>query len=135
MRGIYSYEALEGYTAALGTEVRTVDVQATVIALQQKSLIHRLGHGTYSIADPFVKQVSLERQSIKGIGAPGDATPPVPSARDTHPRRLGGDWISPVRSELRRCSWDRVDEKTAFGRDYPCDWAFGVGHLEDQAPW
>ena len=62
MRGIYSYEALEGYTAALGTEVRTVDVQATVIALQQKSLIHRLGHGAYSIADPFVKQVWLERE-------------------------------------------------------------------------
>ena len=101
MRGIYSYEALEGYTAALGTEVRTVDVQAAVIAVQQKSLIHRLGHGAYSIADPFVKQVSLERQSIKGIGAPGDATPPVPSARDTHPRRLGGDWIPQVRSKLR----------------------------------
>ncbi len=45
VRGIYSSEPLEGYTAALGTKVRTVDVQATVIALQQKSLIDRLGHG------------------------------------------------------------------------------------------
>ena len=61
-RGIYSSEALEGYTAALGTEVRTEDVQTTVIALQHKNLIHRMGHGAYAITDPFVRQVWLERE-------------------------------------------------------------------------
>src|SRR5487761_1857984 len=62
-RGIYSNEALEGYTTALGTEVRTDEVQATVLALQQKNLIRRMGHGSYSITDPFVKQVWLEREA------------------------------------------------------------------------
>ena len=47
---------------------------------REKNLIHRMGHGTYAITDPFVKQVWLERQAIKGIGEPGDATPPAPSA-------------------------------------------------------
>ena len=65
---------------ALDTAVRTEDVQTTVIALQQKKLIHWLGHGAYSIADSFVKQVWLERQSIRCIGAPGDATLLAPSA-------------------------------------------------------
>ncbi len=68
-RGIYSNEALEGYTAALGTEVRTDEVQTTVIALQQKNLIRRMGHGSYSITDPFVKQVWLEREASDAIGA------------------------------------------------------------------
>ena len=65
-RGIYSIEALETYTAALGTEVRTEEVQTTVIALQQKNLIRRMGHGSYSITDPFVKQVWLERAGARG---------------------------------------------------------------------
>jgi hypothetical protein len=69
-RGIYSAEALEGYTAALGTEVRTEDVQTTVIALQQKNLIHRIGHGAYAITDPFVKQVWLEREAPKKMVPP-----------------------------------------------------------------
>ena len=56
-RGLYSTEALGAYTAALWTKVRTDDVQTTVNALQQKNLIHRMGHG-----------------------APDGATPPAPSA-------------------------------------------------------
>ncbi len=72
-RGIYSAEALEAYTAALGTEVRTEEVQATVIALQQKNLIHRMGRGSYAITDPFVKQVWLEREAPKKI-APHSST-------------------------------------------------------------
>lgn len=70
-RGIYSTEALEAYTAALGTEVRTEEVQTTVIALQQKNLIRRMGHGSYSITDPFVKQVWLEREGTKGVASSG----------------------------------------------------------------
>jgi hypothetical protein len=79
-RGIYSNEALEGYTAALGTEVRTDEVQATVLALQQKNLIRRMGHGSYSITDPFVKQVWLERDAPGAIASPGGANTPPPTA-------------------------------------------------------
>jgi hypothetical protein len=57
-----------GYTAALGTEVRTDEVQATVLALQHKNLIRRMGHGSYSITDPFVNLVWLEREA-SGIEA------------------------------------------------------------------
>jgi hypothetical protein len=79
-RGIYSNEALEGYTAALGTEVRTDEVQATVLALQHKNLIRRMGHGAYSITDPFVKQVWLEREAPGAIAPPGGANTPSPFA-------------------------------------------------------
>lgn len=78
-RGIYSNEALEDYTAALGTEVRADEVQTTVIALQQKNLIRRMGHGAYSITDPFVKQVWLERDVPNAIGPQGGANPTSPS--------------------------------------------------------
>lgn len=42
------------YAVVLGTEVRTEEVQATVVALQQKNLIRWMGRGSYSITDPFV---------------------------------------------------------------------------------
>ena len=45
-RGLYSTEALEAHTVALGAEVRTEEVQAMVIALQQKNLIRRMGRGS-----------------------------------------------------------------------------------------
>ena len=70
-RGIYSNEALERYAAATGTEVRTEEVQTTVIAMQEKNLIRRTGRGSYSVTDPFVKQVWLEREPLKGL--PADA--------------------------------------------------------------
>lgn len=68
-RGIYSNEALESYAAATGTEVRTEEVQTTVIAMQEKNLIRRTGRGSYSVTDPFVKQVWLEREPLKTLPA------------------------------------------------------------------
>lgn len=68
-KGIYSNDALESYAAATGTEVRTEEVQTTVIAMQEKNLIRRTGRGSYSVTDPFVKQVWLEREPLKGLPA------------------------------------------------------------------
>lgn len=68
-RGIYSNEALESYAAATGTEVRTEEVQTTVIAMQEESLIRRTGRGSYSVTDPFVKQVWLEREPLERLPA------------------------------------------------------------------
>ena len=62
------------------TLARQIAKQRLKPKVREKNLIHRMGHGAYAITDPFVKQVWLERQAIKGIGAPGDATPPAPSA-------------------------------------------------------
>lgn len=72
-RGIYSNEALESYAAASATEVRTEEVQTTVIAMQEKNLIRRTGRGSYSVTDPFVKQVWLEREPLKGLPASQEA--------------------------------------------------------------
>lgn len=66
--------------AVLGTEVRTDEVQATVLALQQKNLIRRMGHGSYSITDPFVKQVWLEREAPGEVAPPAGANTAAPSA-------------------------------------------------------
>ncbi len=63
-RGIYSSEALEAYRAALGPDLRTEEVQTTVVALLEKNLICRTARGTYSITDPFVRQVWLERDGL-----------------------------------------------------------------------
>jgi len=68
-RGLYSGETLTQYSAALGRDVRTEEVQTTVNAMQAKNLIRRPGHGTYSVTDPFVRQVWLERESSKGLPA------------------------------------------------------------------
>ena len=62
------------------TLARPIAKQLLNPKVREKNLVHRMGHGAYAITDPFVKQVWLERQAIKGIGAPGDATPPAPSA-------------------------------------------------------
>ena len=66
-RGIYSNEALTSYSEAMGTEVRTEDVQTTVIAMQEKNLIRRQGRGAYSVTDPFVRQAWLEREALKSL--------------------------------------------------------------------
>ena len=68
-RGIYSSDALEGYRAALGQDLRTEEVQTTVVALLEKNLICRTARGTYSITDPFVRQVWLERER-PGVSGP-----------------------------------------------------------------
>lgn len=60
--------------------MRTDEVQTTVIALQQKNLIRRMGQGSYSITDPFVKQVWLEREAPGAIAPRGGANQPAPSA-------------------------------------------------------
>jgi len=57
-----SAEPGHGHRAA-AAKVRSDEVQTTVIALQQKNLIRRMGHGSYSITDPFVKQAWVEREA------------------------------------------------------------------------
>jgi hypothetical protein len=60
-RGIYSNEARTAYANVLGKAVSTEEVQKAVQALQAENLVMRRGHGAYTVADPFVRQIWLER--------------------------------------------------------------------------
>jgi AAA domain len=62
-RGIYSNEARTAYANVLGKAVSTEEVQKAVQALQAENLVMRRGHGAYTVADPFVRQIWLERGS------------------------------------------------------------------------
>jgi hypothetical protein len=59
-RGIYSGEAVEEYTKKLGRRVRNEEIQSVVQQLQAANIIMRLGHGTYAVVDPFVREIWLE---------------------------------------------------------------------------
>jgi len=61
VRGIYSNEARTAYANVLGKAVSTEEVQKAVQALQAENLVMRRGHGAYTVADPFVRQIWLER--------------------------------------------------------------------------
>lgn len=61
-RGIYSSEARTAYANILGKAVSTEEVQKAVQALQAENLVMRRGHGAYTVVDPFVRQIWLERE-------------------------------------------------------------------------
>lgn len=61
-RGIYSIEARKAYSNVLGKEVSPEEVQKAVQALQSENLIMRRSHGSYTVADSFVRQIWRERR-------------------------------------------------------------------------
>ncbi len=61
-RGIYSAEAVEDYTKELGRPVRNEEIQNVIQQLQAANIIMRVGHGTYAVVDPFVREMWLERK-------------------------------------------------------------------------
>jgi hypothetical protein len=64
VRGLFAGEALAGYAARLGREVRLDEVQAVLNDLMAANIVMRRGHGLYGLTDPFVQEIWRERQSL-----------------------------------------------------------------------
>ena len=59
--GLFAADALADYTAALGREVTTDQVQRVADELRDANIIMRKGHGVYAVTDPFVQSAWLTR--------------------------------------------------------------------------
>jgi len=64
-RGLFSAEAVGSYTAALGREVKTEEVQPVVNSLVASNLIMRRAHGAYVVTDPFVQEIWREQRRLE----------------------------------------------------------------------
>jgi hypothetical protein len=62
--GLFGEEALAVYTERTGAPVPTSQVQNLVERMISANLIARPGHGTYIVADPFVRKVWLDRNRL-----------------------------------------------------------------------
>lgn len=62
--GLFGEDALAAYAERTGAPVPTSQVQNLVERLINANLIARPGHGVYTVADPFVRQVWRDRQKL-----------------------------------------------------------------------
>jgi len=62
--GLFSAEALAYYTERTGTPVEANQVQNLTDKMVAANLIARPGHGIYTVADPFVRKVWLDRAAL-----------------------------------------------------------------------
>lgn len=65
-RGLFSAEAAEGYSRAIGREVKIEETQPVVNEMLATNLIMRKGHGVYCVTDPFVQEIWRERKALDG---------------------------------------------------------------------
>lgn len=63
-RGLFSADAADEYSQALGREVRIDEIQPAVNELLAANLIVRRSHGVYNITDPFVQDTWLEKKQL-----------------------------------------------------------------------
>ena len=64
-RGLFSGEAAEAYSKAIGREVRIEEIQPVVNILVSENLILRKSHGIYAVSDPFVPEAWRERRRLQ----------------------------------------------------------------------
>lgn len=62
--GLFSAEAISSYSEQIGVTVDTPQVQNMVDRMIKDNLIHRLSHGVYAVADPFVRQAWRQRKAM-----------------------------------------------------------------------
>lgn len=65
--GLFGEEALAAYAERTGAPVPTSQVQNLVERMISANLIARPGHGTYIVADLFVRKVWLDRQKLRTL--------------------------------------------------------------------
>lgn len=67
-RGLYAAETLASFSTLLGREISANDMTPVIDRLVGANLVVRKGHGSFDIADPFIRQVWMRhlelRQSI-----------------------------------------------------------------------
>ncbi|MCA3220705.1 MAG: ATP-binding protein [Pseudomonadota bacterium] len=64
-RGLYAADTLTSFSESLGREVSANDMTPAIDKLVAANLIVRKGHGSFDIADPFVKQVWLRHAQMR----------------------------------------------------------------------
>jgi hypothetical protein len=64
-RGLYGADTLAAFSKALGREVSANDMIPAIDKLVAGNLIVRKGHGTFEVADPFVKNVWLDHLRMR----------------------------------------------------------------------
>lgn len=69
-KGLFSADAAADYSLAVGREVKIDEIQPVVNALVAENLIMRVGHGSYTISDPFVKEIWQESRSLDILPPP-----------------------------------------------------------------
>lgn len=62
--GLFGEEALAAYAARTGSQVQPPQVQNLADRMISANLIARPGHGVYTVADPFVRKVWLDRHKL-----------------------------------------------------------------------
>lgn len=65
--GLFAAEAMASYGASIGSAVDAPQVQNMVDRMIAANLIMRQSHGVYAVADPFVRQVWLQRAALEAI--------------------------------------------------------------------
>jgi len=63
--GLFSSDAINHYSELIGMTVDTPQVQNMVDRMITANLIHRQSHGVYAVADPFVRQVWIQRKAMQ----------------------------------------------------------------------
>ena len=65
--GLFAAEAMASYGASIGSAVDAPQVQNMVDRMIAANLIMRQSHGVYAVADPFVRQVWLQRAALESV--------------------------------------------------------------------
>lgn len=78
--GLFTAEALAGYSAVVSREVTPDQVQRIAEELRDANLILRKGHGVYAVTDPFVQGAWRERKSLSSPTASESSTRTKPAA-------------------------------------------------------
>ena len=65
--GLFAAEAMASYGASIGSAVDAPQVQNMVDRMMAANLIMRKSHGVYAVADPFVRQVWLQRAALETV--------------------------------------------------------------------
>lgn len=58
--GLFTTKAAASYSAAIGREVKIEEIQPVLNALMADNLIMRIGHGKYTVSDPYVGMIWKE---------------------------------------------------------------------------
>ncbi|MBD8088503.1 ATP-binding protein [Pseudomonas fluorescens] len=61
---LFSVEAAGDYTKAIGRDVRVEEIQPVINALLAENLIMRVGHGSYTLSDPYVGEMWKENLAL-----------------------------------------------------------------------
>ena len=63
---LFSVEAVSDYTKVIGRDVRVEEIQPVINALLAENLIMRVGHGSYTLSDPYVGEMWKENLALLG---------------------------------------------------------------------